>query len=983
MAETTKKVRFSKLAQMAAEERNRAIGSNPGLLSQLTPTEIALLFPDYFKRGTPDVGGFREAISRQTAEKQATWQKSVDERVGKQGGWLERMRQQYGSTPSGGNLKQNQDEAYKAARAQGLSDSAARILVANMSGESLKNPGDHHWDRSHMSQGIVQWDPDRAERIRSKFGAYPKDMSVADQTKAAIWEMKTYYGKSYSALTNENLSPQDRLHTVVSDYERPQDVEGSVYNRMGYFNGLKISDSDVKMGNTTTPGSGGSQTTPGATSGGQTTGGMSFQVKSGYIVPKDDNLYDPRNAQQCATLGKAFNPSIGRSSGWNVVDGQIKAGQVVATKQYNNGGADRVGAGYHTGVAMTAPNQKGDFLLLEQYNNSGGAKLRWVNQHSYPAGKTGETTSWGLISSNGKVHDEISPEALSYGQSLASPEQKQAIGTNSGAPGAGGESAPGVSGEVSQGPMGGATFGGGDQQTASLLQPMGMVQNLMGMAQGGPMGMMMGMMGGMGMQSATPLGLITTAMGFIMPLIGSLAGERLSGEGMGDGPRRGKHGRVSPMAKYADIIARAGTPPVYRENLGFASKPYESGNRGVETVSTGRMGKKADPGGISYGSHQLSSRTKGERKPTGGTMMEFLKSPEGKQFQSHFGSAFPGSSEFNAKYKSLTAKGTETRSTMERAQEAFLRRTHYEPARIVAEHLGYNMKDPRVQETIYSMAIQHRNNLPKYLEHPKAMATIGKSGAEQVAALFDVRAQKNRALAGPGRRFDPRQEKATMLALNVEKLRGDQQLAEAKATQMASAEPRATTGAVGPTPTTSGAGAGPTTQMARAPVSLLDRAKQVAGLSAPAAAREMSVATTPKTSTDLTPGSTISTAARGTTATVMNPAQPAASMTPTVVTGMPGALQAPGPAPDMSAVQMGQVRNDIAAVAAQQQSTPVMAQQTTMAEAPSKGFNPDLAMKQIGQPYNTPSFQRAVTRAFGSETPGEVGQNHFSYGNAR
>jgi hypothetical protein len=214
-----KRSNYSRLARISADERNNLARSNPGILSGLTPTQIAELFPDYFRRGTPDIGGFSAAISKESAKRQQLWQGSVDARLDRQGGMLSRMRQEYGSTPASGNLKQNQQEAYKAARAEGLSDSAARILVANMSGESLRNPGDHHWDVKHMSQGIVQWDPARAERIKNHFGAYPKDMSVAQQTKAAIWEMKTYYGSSYGALTNENLSPTQRMQTVVADYE--------------------------------------------------------------------------------------------------------------------------------------------------------------------------------------------------------------------------------------------------------------------------------------------------------------------------------------------------------------------------------------------------------------------------------------------------------------------------------------------------------------------------------------------------------------------------------------------------------------------------------------------------------------------------------------------------------------------------------------------------------------------------------------------
>ena len=85
-----------------------------------------------------------------------------------------------------GALAANQKEAYAAALKEGLSPTAARALVANMSGEGLAVPKDYHWDGSHMASGIVQWDPTRSAAIKNKFGAMPHQLSVADQTRAAI-----------------------------------------------------------------------------------------------------------------------------------------------------------------------------------------------------------------------------------------------------------------------------------------------------------------------------------------------------------------------------------------------------------------------------------------------------------------------------------------------------------------------------------------------------------------------------------------------------------------------------------------------------------------------------------------------------------------------------------------------------------------------------------------------------------------------------
>ena len=150
----------------------------------------------------------------------------------------------------GGTLKQNQQEAYAAARQEGLSDSAAKILVANLSGEGLHVPQDVHPDPSgsnpnQKAHGIAQWDQNRAARIKDRYGQYPQEMTVAQQTKAAIWEMKTHYGKSWRDLNDENLTTEQRMNTVVGDFERPKDVAGGVRNRMGHLKQMSVQEGTI------------------------------------------------------------------------------------------------------------------------------------------------------------------------------------------------------------------------------------------------------------------------------------------------------------------------------------------------------------------------------------------------------------------------------------------------------------------------------------------------------------------------------------------------------------------------------------------------------------------------------------------------------------------------------------------------------------------------------------------------------------------
>lgn len=149
-----------------------------------------------------------------------------------------------------GALAANQKEAYDAARAGGLSDVAAKALVANMSGEALHRPDDYHWDAKHMASGIVQWDPQRSAAIKAKFGKMPHEMSVAEQTRAALWEMKEKYPRTWAAL-NSDRSAESMIGTLVSDYERPANVGLSTTQRIGFLRGLSVGDG-AKVGPTPT-----------------------------------------------------------------------------------------------------------------------------------------------------------------------------------------------------------------------------------------------------------------------------------------------------------------------------------------------------------------------------------------------------------------------------------------------------------------------------------------------------------------------------------------------------------------------------------------------------------------------------------------------------------------------------------------------------------------------------------------------------------
>ena len=143
--------------------------------------------------------------------------------------------------------------------------------------------------------------------------------------------------------------------------------------------------------------------------------------------------------------------------------------------------------------------------------------------------------------------------------------------------------------------------------------------------------------------------------------------------------------------------------------LGSVAEKYESGGRGIGTVSTGA----GDHGGVSYGTHQLSSKT--------GTMAAFLKSPDGQKFAGEFAGLKAGSAAFNSKYKDVAnRRGDE----FKKSQQDYITRTHYMPAKQIAEGYGFDTKNRGIQEAIYSHSTQYGGN------HKSRFKRIAESGVD-------------------------------------------------------------------------------------------------------------------------------------------------------------------------------------------------------------------------------------------------------------
>lgn len=165
------------------------------------------------------------------------------------------------------------------------------------------------------------------------------------------------------------------------------------------------------------------------------------------------------------------------------------------------------------------------------------------------------------------------------------------------------------------------------------------------------------------------------------------------------------------------------------KELGAVSEHFESGGRGVGTVSSGG----GDAGGVSYGAHQLSSKS--------GTMSKFLSSDEGKPYADKLKGLKPGSPEFTAAYKGIA--GGDQKDAFNRSQGDFISRTHFEPmaARFQKETGMDIAKAPRgVQEALYSTAVQYGPGSDVALNAMKGKDPSKMSGDDFVSTLQDYKA---------------------------------------------------------------------------------------------------------------------------------------------------------------------------------------------------------------------------------------------------
>lgn len=130
--------------------------------------------------------------------------------------------------------------------------------------------------------------------------------------------------------------------------------------------------------------------------------------------------------------------------------------------------------------------------------------------------------------------------------------------------------------------------------------------------------------------------------------------------------------------------------------LGKLSEKYETGGRGAGTVSGGQ----GDPGGVSYGSYQMTS------KPNRGTVGRFVAQAD-FPFRDRFAGLVPGTAQFSAAWKQLAAAQP---ATFQESQHDYIKRTHFDPlvAKIKAQDkVDITTRSRALQDVIWSTSVQH------------------------------------------------------------------------------------------------------------------------------------------------------------------------------------------------------------------------------------------------------------------------------------
>ncbi|OLL31297.1 muraminidase [Burkholderia sp. SRS-W-2-2016] len=139
-------------------------------------------------------------------------------------------------------------------------------------------------------------------------------------------------------------------------------------------------------------------------------------------------------------------------------------------------------------------------------------------------------------------------------------------------------------------------------------------------------------------------------------------------------------------------------------DLGKLSTQYETSGRGPSTVSGGQ----GDPGGVSYGSYQMTSKTRRTDGTfvIGGTVQIFVTSPD-FPWTSDFSGLTPGTPAFTQKWREVVQNNTNKFVLVE---HEYMKKTHFDvQIRTVMSRTGVDLRyhSHTINDVVWSTAVHH------------------------------------------------------------------------------------------------------------------------------------------------------------------------------------------------------------------------------------------------------------------------------------
>lgn len=216
----------------------------------------------------------------------------------------------------------------------------------------------------------------------------------------------------------------------------------------------------------------------------------------------------------------------------------------------------------------------------------------------------------------------------------------------------------------------------------------------------------------------------------VLDSIGNFFGKVFGGTGSArpsgpSGATSGSSGGSSGVTGGGGGSSSSGAGTQDFSGLGSLSAKYESGGGDLSKRAGLISSGQGDPGGKSYGGHQLSSKA--------GTLGKYIRS---SKYASEFSGLSPGSAAFDAKWKEIASKDPKG---FAEDQHNFITRTHYDPARQTAQKLGFKLDNRGVAESVYSGSVQH-GGINKILEATAARPGFADmSPQQQIQAYYEER----------------------------------------------------------------------------------------------------------------------------------------------------------------------------------------------------------------------------------------------------